>query len=118
MSTLNCSGELEFHEKTIYKHGLSFAYRKNFSYGQTISDAMQELSDVDGFERTTEKWISQLLCMGVVSSQQFDWTYFSGLLIIIGFALLFGICVNAVEYIYFYLKRVKTDNSEAETEGI
>jgi len=109
ISTLDCNGKLEIYERTVAKHSLSFAYRKNFTYGQTISTAVQELRDSNGLEYTTEKWFGQLPCTGTVL-QQFNWTYFSGLLVVVGLALLVGICINVIEHVYVKLFKICKDD--------
>ena len=96
----------------IGKHGLGFAFRKNYTFGKMISDTLLDLQDaVDESSYLKKKWFLDY-CHDYTPAEQFHWTYFSGLLVVVGFTVAIGICVNLVEY--FFVARKSTGNRKDE----
>lgn len=104
LSELGCKKDIEIYPKTVGQHGIGFAYSKNFSYGETISDMIALMRDFGEFEEIKSKWYSSSPCQSVPNAEQFDWTYFSGILIIVCVTLAIGIVLNSLEHAFVWLK--------------
>eukprot|EP00111_Clytia_hemisphaerica_P000282 TCONS_00000718-protein len=116
-SELGCPKEIELLEESfIGTHGLSFAYRKNFPYGKTISNTLLGLYQTGALIRLRKKWFPSSHCKGKTPVQQFDWTYFSGILVIVGYTVIIGIFVNLIEHFYMFLRKMYKSKSADLTE--
>ena len=95
--------KVAIYEENLGQHELTFAYAKEFSYGKQIADTLQRTKDREKIKPIRKKWIQDSFCFTEVVSQQFEWEYFSGILVIMGIALMLSILVLLVESIYVYL---------------
>lgn len=100
----NCD-KISVYQNNLGQHGLAFAYSKNFSvYGNLISNAMQTLTERGKLKMVEENWIQKRFCLDKgPTSQQFEWTYFSGLLLVAGITTSFCIILFLLENLYVYL---------------
>ena len=100
----------------IGKHGLGFAFPKDYTFGKMISDTLFGLQDaVDGDSYLKKKWFLDY-CHDYTPVEQFHLTYFSGLFVVVGFTVAIGLCVNIVEY--FYITRKSTGNRKDEKRSV
>ena len=106
LAELGCKRAIEIYPKSVGQHGIGFAYSKNFSYGETISSMVGLMRDFGEFEEMKLKWYSSSPCQSVPNAEQFDWTYFSGILIIVLVTLVIGIVINSLEHVFVWLKRL------------
>lgn len=117
----NCD-KIKVYENNLGQHGLSFAYSKNFSlYGKIISDTMKAMKDKNEFAAIEKRWLRRVSCVTEVSSKQFDWFYFSGILVIMSVVVLLSLVLLLCETIYVHLgihnkcytrKSTNTDNDD------
>lgn len=99
-------------ESYIGKHGLGFGFRKNYTFGKIISDTLLDLQDaVDGESYLKKKWFLDY-CHDYTPVEQFHWTYFSGLLVIVGFTVAIGLCINVMEY-FFVERKLNGDRNDS-----
>lgn len=105
LAELGCKKDIEIYSEVVGQHGIGFAYSKNFSYGETISSMIGLMRDFEEFEELKLKWYSSSPCQGTPNAEQFDWTYFSGILIIVSVTLAIGILINSLEHAFVWLKK-------------
>ena len=86
---------------------MAFPYRKNFTYGTLISNLV--LADYQNgiIDQMNQDWFFNSPCTGNVPVEQFDWVYFSGILVIVGFAVLIGVVFNCFEHLIVCIFRRK-----------
>lgn len=112
LSRIGCSQEIDFYPKSVGKHGLGFAYRKDFPFGKTISNLMVKMRQHGDFEDLKIRWYSSSPCDGIKPVEQFNWTYFSGIMVIVGVMLAIGICINLFEHSIVFLRKLYLKNKE------
>ena len=99
----NCD-KITVYEDNLGQHGLSFAYSKNFTmYGKIISDTMKVMQDKADFDAVGKRWLREVSCATSVSSKQFDWFYFSGILVVMSIMALLSLMLLLCETIYVRL---------------
>lgn len=105
LAELGCSKAVEIYPKSIGQHGIGFAYNKNFPYGKVISNAIDSMRDNGEFELLESKWYPAAPCQSVPTAEQFEWTYFSGIVIILCVTFAIGIVINSIEHIFVWIKK-------------
>ncbi|XP_066932288.1 glutamate receptor ionotropic, NMDA 1-like [Clytia hemisphaerica] len=101
MKKLVCAGNIKTHNDTVLNHGLGLAYRKNFTYGRTISNVILRISQEPGFVEQVERKWTLGSCPKNIQPAQFGWMYFSSFLLIVAGGVAFGFIANLVEYFLF-----------------
>ena len=68
-----------------------------------ISDTMKALQDNADFDAVEKRWLRKISCVTSVSSKQFDWFYFSGILVIMSIMILLSLILLLCETVYVRL---------------
>lgn len=100
--------QLTMHQEN-YDIPFNLGYRKDFRYGADISTTIVKLKEDGTIKTFFQKWIYDPDCNVALENDQFSWTYFSGLLIVISCVV--GLCAVVLwvfEYIYVRRKLMKT----------
>ena len=70
-----------------------------------ISNTLLGLYETDDLTPLRKKWFPSSPCKGKAPVEQFDWTYFSGILVIFGYTVAIGILANIIEHLYVFAKK-------------
>lgn len=87
-----------YREENIIPFGLGV--RKNFPLYENLTNAVTTLRDYEVTERSTSKWVFKADCAPQSMNKQFDWTYFTGMLVFFGYVHVFCFVVLILENIY------------------
>ena len=101
----NCPRGVEFFPKTVGTTGQGFIYRKGFPYGKLISNQIQEVYKSEEMLKLKEVWNldSNAVCQNIPKAVQFEWKYFTGMIVIVGIITAVGIVVNMGEHVFVYI---------------
>ncbi|XP_066928618.1 glutamate receptor ionotropic, NMDA 3A-like [Clytia hemisphaerica] len=106
ITKLGCQKDIEFVKTSqVGYHGMAFPYRKNFTYGALISNLILADYERGVIDKMNRGWFFDSPCTGSVQVEQFDWMYFSGILVIVSVAVLIGIVFNCLEHCFVYIFR-------------
>ena len=61
------------------------------------------MKDIGRFDGTESKWLQKSFCVTSASSKQFEWFYFSGILVVMAIMVLVGVVLFLSENLYVYL---------------
>ena len=100
-----CPKGVEFFPKTVGETGQGFIYRKGYLYGKVISNAIQEVYESQELIRLRKIWDvdSNALCQNKPTAVQFEWQYFTGMMVIVSIMTAVGIVVNMGEHVFVYI---------------
>ena len=101
-----CPKGVDFFPKTVGETGQGFIYRKGYPHRKIISNTIREVSQTQEILRLRKIWDldSNVLCQNKPTAvMQFEWQYFTGMMVTVGIMTYVGIVVNIGKHVFVYI---------------